>query len=432
MNKKITIPYGPTVLDFELPSENILLIGEPKKAAGCDVILQTNKALDNPVAAKPIEAVLRKGDKVAIISDDYTRPTPAHEILPCVLNRLNNAGIPDSDIVIVIAAGIHRKMTDLELEKKLGRNVCERIQVVQHRADEEDTLEFVGKTKAGTPIWLNREVVRADFRIGIGLVEAHPYAGFCGGPKIMMPGVAGQATIFHHHGHMAKSSKSWFGRTKDNPFWQELVEIAEIGKLNMVINVVINSKGEVTEVFAGAPVQAQEKAIEAFVRVYGVEVPEPADIVIASANPKYWYFDQSNVSMLNAATIVKNGGTRIIAAYCPEGLGPEIIRRLYLESFGRPWPSTEQYLQEMTEGLYNYEMADAPAIYKLLQAEEKSHMILVSEGINAADADQMRLDWTRNIQEAIDKAFKRNGPNAKIVVLPFGGMCYPFLSKSST
>lgn len=426
--RKITIPYGTEELEFELPSKNILVIGEPKKVAGCDVKQATNTALDNPINARPIKSALRKGSKVAIISDDYTRPTPVKQILPHVLKLLNEAGIPDRDIFIAIAAGIHRKMTDDELKAKLGEDAFTRIRIVQHQADREETLEFLGETKLGTPIWLNREVIQSDFRIGIGVVEAHPYAGFCGGPKIMMPGVAGEKTIFYHHGHRAISNNSWFGRIKGNPFWEELVEVSKVGKLDMVVNVVLNIDEEVINVFAGEPVGVLEEAMEAFIEVHGIEIPEPADIVIASANPKYWYYDQSNVSMLNASNIVKEDGTRIIAAHCPEGLGPEIIRRLYLESFGRPWPSPEQYLQEMMEGRYDYEKADAPAIYKLLQAEEKSHMILVTKGIEAKDADKMRLDWTRNINEAIKKALKRNGPDAKVVVLPLGGMSYPFLA----
>ena len=108
-------------------------------------------------------------------------------------------------------------------------------------------------------------------------------------------------------------------------------------------------------------------------------------------------------------------------------MGPDIIRKLYLESFGRPWPTPEQYLQEMKQGLYDYEMADAPGIYKLLQAEKKAHMILVTEGINKEDANKMRLDWTRNIQEAIDRVFSKYGNQASVLILPLGSMSYAYI-----
>ncbi|MGE5623466.1 MAG: nickel-dependent lactate racemase [Methanocella sp.] len=424
---KVTLPYGQSELTFELHAENLLTVGSPKEVPGSDVEVALNAGFDNPLGCAALEARVGKGRTVAIISDDYTRPTPVSVLLPGILARLNRAGVSDDDVVVVVAAGIHRPMTPLELEAKLGRETLDRVRVVQHRADDQESLEYLGRTSRGTPVWLNREVVRADFRIGVGMVEAHPYAGFCGGPKIMMPGVAGLETIFHHHGHIAKSPASWFGRTAGNPFWEDLVDVARLGKLDLVVDVVVNGRGEVIDVFVGDPVQAQAAAIKTFIEVYGVEIPELADIVIASANPKYWYFDQSNVSMLNSATVVRPGGTRIIAAACPEGLGPDLIRRLYLESFGRPWPTPAQYLEEMAKGLYNYEMADAPAIYKLLQAEERAHMILVTEGISGEDADLMRLDWSRRIDEALERAFRRTGRDAKVAVLPLAGMCYPYV-----
>lgn len=428
---RIVLPYGQQELAFDLPTERILAIGTPRDVPGLEADAALDASFDRPIGCAALEERVGKGHKVAIISDDYTRPTPVNVLLPGILARLNRAGVSDDDIVVVVAAGIHRPMTPAELLDKLGREALDRVRVVQHRADDRESLEYLGRTSRGTPVWLNHEVVKADFRIGVGMVEAHPYAGFCGGAKIMMPGVAGMETIFHHHGHTAKSPASWFGRTEGNPFWEDLCDVARLGKLDFVVNVVVNSRREVIEVCVGDPVEAQAKAIKTFVEVYGVELPEQADIVIASANPKYWYFDQSNVAMLNSATVVKPGGTRIVAAACPEGLGPDLIRRLYVESFGRPWPAPAEYLEEMTKGQYNYEMADAPAIYKLLQAEEHAHMILVTEGISQDDANLMRLDWTRSMEEALERASQRSGPGAKIAVLPLAGMCYPYVKDSS-
>jgi len=426
MTRNIKIPYGSHEICFDIPSENVI-IGAPKEISSCNLRKSIKKALDNPYGCKPLEEMVEKGQKVTIITDDYTRLTPAAEILPFILERLNKAGIQNNDISIVVAAGIHREMNKKELENKLGKQVFQKIKIIKHNADDKNNLTYLGKSSRGTPIWLNKDVVNADFKIGIGLVEAHPYAGFCGGPKIMMPGVAGKETIFPHHGTLAESADSWFGKTEGNPFWEDIVEIAKIGGLNSIVDVVINGRGEVVDVFFGEAVLVQKAAIKTFTNIYGVGISEPVDIVIASGNPKYWYFDQSNVSMLSAGTVIKKGGTRIIAAYCPEGLGPDIIRKLYLESFGRSWPTPEQYLQEIKQGLYDYEMADAPAIYKLLQAEKKAHMILVTEGINTEDANKMRLDWTRNIQEAVDSAFSKYDNQASVLILPLGSMSYTYI-----
>ncbi|GAB4112307.1 MAG: nickel-dependent lactate racemase [Candidatus Caldatribacteriota bacterium] len=426
MNKKVKIPYGPKELYFELPTDNII-IGSPKNVPSCNLEKEIILALNNPLGCNRFDQLIKKEKKIAIVIDDYTRPTPTKEILTIVLKKLKDLGVNKDSIFIIIATGIHRKMTTDELERKIGNEILNMFKVIQHNADNIENLTYLGNSSRNTPIWINKEVLKADIRIGIGLVEAHPYAGFCGGPKIIMPGIAGKKTIFSHHGHLAESINSWFGRTKGNPFWEDLVEIARVGGLNSVIDVVINGEGKVCDVFFGDPVKAQEEAIKSFIEIYGVRIEQPVDIVIASGNPKYWYFDQSNVAMLNASSVVKEGGTRIIAAYCSEGLGPDIIRKLYLESFSRTWPTPEQYLKEMKEGLYNYEMADAPAIYKLLQAEKKAHMILVTEGITNQDANKMRLDWTRNIQEAVNKVFSKYGNKASVLILPLGSMSYAYI-----
>ncbi len=295
MSKKIAIPYGLEELYFEIPTNNII-IGSPKNVPSCDLENATNLAFNNPFQSEKFEQLIKERDKISLIIDDYTRPTPTKEILRIVLKRLKNMGIDNKDISIIIAAGIHRKMNEDELEKKIGNDVLNTYKVIQHDSEDTNTLAYLGDSSRNSPIWINKEVLKADIRIGIGLVEAHPYSGFCGGPKIMMPGIAGKKTIFSHHGRLAESINSWFGKTNGNPFWEDLVEIAKVGKLNAVIDVVINGKGEVCDIFFGEPVKAQEAAIKKFIDIYGVGLNNPVDIVIASANPKYWYFDQSNVA----------------------------------------------------------------------------------------------------------------------------------------
>ena len=166
-----------------------------------------------------------------------------------------------------------------------------------------------------------------------------------------------------------------------------------------------------------------------FLNVFGVQFSERVDIVIASSNPKYWYFDMSNIPMLSTSEVVKDGGVRIIAAYCPEEFGPPLTERLYEESLGRVWPTPEKYLEEMKAGKYNYEMANAPAIYKLLQAQQRSDMIIVTEGIPAEKANQLKLNWTRSIEKAIDRVFRKCGKKAKVGILPLGGMSLPYLKR---
>jgi len=427
---QIEIPYGEEKIQFEIPDKNLLLVGWPKQVSTTlNLEDKINKILDEPIGMDPIEKKADSSKKVAIICDDYTRPTPAHRILPILLERLKKAGVKAEDICIIIAAGIHRPMEKEEIQKKVGKQIVSegKIRIIQHDADDKNHLKYVGKTKFGTPLWINRAVVDSDIKIGIGSLEAHAYSGFCGGSKILLPGVAGKESIFHNHGELARSPQSWFGRTNNNPCWMDMVEAANIAGLDMVINVILDSKLEIMEAVAGNPVKAQEEGIKFFLKVFGVQFPERADIVIASANPKHWYFDMSNVPMMSTAEVVKNGGVRIIAAYCSEELGPPLTRRLYEESLSRLWPSAEVYLEEIKAGKYSYEMANAPAIYKILQAQQKSDMIIVTEGVSAEKADQLHLNWTRSMQEALKRAFKKCGEKAKVGVMPLGGTSLPYV-----
>jgi len=207
----------------------------------------------------------------------------------------------------------------------------------------------------------------------------------------------------------------------------DMVEAANMAGLDMVVNVILDSKLEIMEAVAGNPVKAQKEGIKFFLEVFGVGFPERADIVIASANPKHWYFDMSNVPMMSTAEVVKNGGVRIIAAYCSEELGPSLTKKLYEESLSRPWPAPEEYLEEIKAEKYSYEMANSPAIYKILQAQQKSDMIIVTEGVSAEKADQLHLNWTRSMQEALKRAFRKCGEKAKVGVIPLGGTSLPYV-----
>jgi len=426
---RVELPYGKGKLTFNVPKKNLLYVGEPRSVEGApDVAKEILWALRNPIKSERISEIAERGKKVVLICDDYTRATPTYQIVPAVLHELNQAGIKDADIKLLVACGIHRKMTEEELTKKYGKEVLSKVEVVQHDASDQNQLEYLGVTKRGTPVWVDKAVVKSDIKIGIGLVESHPYTGFGGGPKIVAIGAAGKKTIYYNHLHLAQSPEAWYGKTDSNPCWLDLLEVARIAGLDMVINVVMNANLEVVKAYAGEPAAAQREAIKLFLDVYGREFPERADVVITSANPKDMYFDQCNIAMLNASNIVKDGGVRIVAGYCSEGLGPPNIRKLYLDSLARPWPTPEEYMQEAMEGKHE-DLADVPAIYKWLKLYQKSDLIFVTEGLSEEDANSLRIDWTRSMEEAVQKALKRYGEDAKISVLPWGGMALPYLKE---
>jgi len=371
--------------------------------------------------------MVKPKNRVTLICDDYARPTPSSRILPPLLDELNKLGVEDEHITLFVAKGIHRIMTRNDMADKFGLEVLDRIRTVHNEAEDDSKYRYLGTTSRGTPIWIHKTVADADVRIGVGVVEAHPYAGYGGGPKILV-GAASRKTIYANHMNLATSLDAQAGRTNGNPCWMDWVEISSKVRLDAVIDVVLDSKMQVAKAVFGEPITAQKEAINSFMSAYGVRFPERADIVITSANPKYFYLDQCTVAILNSANILKQGGTLIVAAYCNEKLGPDHIARLYRDSMMRPWPTPEDYRKEIAEGRHE-DLADAPAIYKLFMLSSESDLILVSEGLTQREISDLGLKFAADMQDAVDKALKEQGENAKIGVLPLGGMCLPYISQ---
>ena len=168
----INLPYGEKFLSFELPKKNLLGVLIPKETPGAsskeEIRKKVVEALNNPIGTKKLPELTKKGDKVVIVADDITRPTPTDKLIPPLLDELNKAGIPDEDITIVVALGTHRYMTDEEMELKFGREVLERVEVINHEWKDPRNLVYVGSSSKGTPIIVNKIVYEADFKIGVG------------------------------------------------------------------------------------------------------------------------------------------------------------------------------------------------------------------------------------------------------------------------
>jgi nickel-dependent lactate racemase len=425
----VTIPFGPEEIHFQVPRRNILGISSSLEAvAVSDLSQEINTAIRRPIGVDLVSIVSR-ASKVTLLCDDYTRPTPSHQILPILLDELNRLGVRDESITIFVAKGTHRKMTEQEMRDKYG-NVLNRIEILHNDAEDESEYRDLGFSSRGVPILVHKAVADADVRLGVGCVEAHPYAGFGGGPKIII-GALAKKSIHANHSCLAMSSHSWVGITEGNPCWMDLAEISKRAKLNAVLNVILASNMQIARAFFGEPVATQYEAIRTFKEIYGAPFPERADIVIASANPKYFYFDLAIVAILHSANIVKRGGTRIIAGYCNEGLGPEEIAQLYSDSLKRDWPSPEKYRQEIEEDRYP-DLTNAPAIYKFLKLHEESDLIFISKGLSNDALTDLRLISATSIQDALDKTLEKYGGVAKVAVLPLGGMSYPYVGQEDT
>ena len=294
-----------------------------------------------PIASQPLQKVVRKGDKVAVIVSDVTRLVRTAEFLPVIISEINAAGVPDEDITIIVATGTHRAHTHDEDIAVCGKDIVKRIKIHQHDSRNNEELTDLGVTSFGTPILIDSYVAEADKVIITGAVSLHPMAGFGGGRKAVMPGVSGHATIMHNHA-IALAPKVGDGCNplcetgilEGNPLHEDMVEVTKKLDPAFLVNMVFTPEGKLHEVVAGHWYKAWEKGCKDLVAMAGVPIKELADVVFASAggSPKDMNLYQSCKAHMNAVFAVKKGGIMILTLECPDIKEPTIFTDWFSKS----------------------------------------------------------------------------------------------------
>lgn len=421
----VRLPYGKEEVQFDVPKERISAILLPREVSGApDAYATVRQALQNPVENSGLSSRVKRGP-VTIITDDFTRPTPAGVICQAVVHQLIEHGIEESQVTILAAGGLHRPMTQSEMRTKFGDELMKRIQIKAHDAWNERELEYLGQTSRGTPVWINRSVVNASLRVTVGMITAHFVAGYGSGPKTIMPGASGWKTIFHNHGVVSVSPDAKMGLTNGNPCWEDMVEVTSLLGPTLAVDVVLNTRDEIVAAFHGPPVSAQRAGFRLYNSIYGFHLKEKADIVVASANPMHSYLDQTLKSIIHASMLTRDGGTRIVASPCEELLGPENLRELYYSSLHPRWPNVQEYGEMMRSGRI-HDIADAVGILKFLESNQ-ARLVVVSSPSFDDDLERLGFEHTKNVQAALDEAMIRHGAEAKVLIMPYGGVTHPIL-----
>ncbi len=319
---KIRLAYGKSSLPVELPDGVQVDILEPKFSPGLpDQADAVRAALASPVDARPLREVVGPGDRVGLVFSDITRPTPYDVILPALFAELEH--VPAKNFVLFNATGTHRANTDDELDRMLGPGVVGRYRIVQNDCNDGASHRSVGTTRGGNDVWIHREFLDCDVKIPTGFIEPHFFAGFSGGGKAIMPGLALLQTIQRNHdaGHMDDPNARW-GILHGNPLWEEIREAAGFADPTFLLNVALNRRKEVTAVFAGDFDRAHAVGCE-YVREHAMAgVDERYDLVITSNSgyPLDLNMYQAVKGMSAASQIVKEGGHIIVAAECWDGV----------------------------------------------------------------------------------------------------------------
>lgn len=333
MLKTFSLGFGDTEITVNLPKERVINIVEGKEAAPVtDVEAAVKAALNHPIGTPPLKDVVQQGDKVVIIASDITRKWVRHDLfLPTLLNELNAAGIPDANISLVVALGAHRHHTAEENILTFGKQVVERIAIVQSHAPETDEFIYIGKTSRGNEVSINKHVVNADKVIMTGGIVHHLMAGFGGGRKSIVPGVAAYSTIqanhslcLHNEIGQGVSQECIAGKLENNPMHEDLVEMAELLSPAFLLNAVFTPSGEFATFVAGHWYEAWMEGCRLAQEIFGVAIHSKTDMVIASAGgfPKDINLYQGSKSIGNAFMAAKPDGVIILLLECRDIMEP--------------------------------------------------------------------------------------------------------------
>jgi nickel-dependent lactate racemase len=423
---EVKIPYAGELVDIELPvpKRQLTVLKSEDPSPDRDMEGLVEKALRNPIGKAPLGTMVRKGDRIAILFDDWTRPTPVFSIMPVVLAQLKRSGIQDDDIILICANGTHapEHMNHERMAEKLGKAIFENFRVISHDAYDEGTLLFLGETKClKTPLFVNKVVMEKDIRIAIGRIAPHGEVGYSGGAKMIMPGVSSIWSVMHHH------SGSYPRRgVLANPLRRDIDECGRMARLDFIVNVVSNSKEEVVRVFAGDPVLSFREGVSYGDReVWGSQVERTADIVLVSPGlHKDSYFIPSMRVLGVALRCLKRGGTVIVASSCHGGWSePSFLERGWhptRDLLEYDYPSLLRLVASRTwHEPHRQFQALVYYVHHIARTCFRNHVILAgSKGFSKDDARKLQIQVEGTLQNGVNAALERQGKKARIIVIP--------------
>jgi lactate racemase len=424
----IHLPYGETGLSVSLDDAwDVTVITPVFTPALPDPLAALRDALRHPVASRPLAEVVPPGATVGIIINDITRATPTPLLIQAILNEL--PGVPDRAITLFNATGTHRPNTPAELRAMLGDAFCERFRIVQNEARNPASQTYLGETRRGHPLWINTELLHCDMRILTGFIEPHFFAGFSGGGKAIMPGMAGMATVLANHGaEMIADPKATWGITTGNPIAEEVAEAARRVGADFLLNVVMNSEKRITGVFAGSLEEAHRQGCDYARQTAMAGVAAPFDIVLTtnSGYPLDQNLYQTVKGISAAAQIVRPGGAILIASECRDGIPDYGEYGAMLKEAGSSARVLEQVLAP------GYSRPDQWEAQVQVQIQSRAQVHIYSHRLTHAQIEAALFIPADSVEAALKLLASQYGPHARIAVLPEGPQTIPYIAAKSS
>ena len=415
----IQLAYGHRQVEFSLPTVNLQGIIHPQVVSeNSDEDGLLSAAMAHPIGTPRLRDLLRKENKVAIITSDLTRPCPSEKLLPYIAAELDAADIPDQNVFIVLGLGLHRPMTEAEIRQVVSPELIRRYRVLNH--DPNDTIHL-GFTSRGTPVELFRPLVEnADFRICLGNIEFHYFAGFSGGAKAILPGCASRSAVTANHSMMVLP-ESTAGRITGNPLREDIDEAVAMLGVDFILNVVVDENHQICGAFAGEVTAAHRKGCEMIAARGTVEISQKADITVVGTGgfPKDINFYQAHKALEGAKDFVRNGGILILVAECSEGIGNQTFES-WLLSGQSPKQIIDRIRREFVLGGHK-----AAAIAAIRQ---RAKIFIVSD-LPAEIVHTSGLFPFSTPQQALEAAFQQLGNDSRVLVIPQAVSVIPNFSK---
>ncbi len=414
---KISVPYGKGKLSAEVP--NLIATMEPTYVKPLDnpreILVEK---LEKPIGTSPLRSLANSKKDAVIVINDITRPCHSEILIPGIVKVLNEAGIKDDKIKLLVATGNHRGNTKEELEGMLGSEIVRRIKIYNHSDLDEENLEYIGTTRQKIPVYINKLFINASLKILTGIVSPHHSAGFGGGRKSVLPGISGIDTIRPHHSFPIRPFEPSMGWIDGNPMHEASLEAARMAGVDFIVNVVNNINEEIADIFAGELDKAHRKGVDLCNKIHRAKVPEKADVVITSPGgfPRDFDLHQSQKAVVPAEMCCKKGGIIILASESRDGIGKfggwlkdaknpkEVIERFKKEGFTP---------ESSSKALY---YARALNDFKLM---------IITDGIPEEELKEMFFVPVKNLQQAIDDSVKLVGEQAKFIFIPHGSDIIP-------
>ena len=380
------------------------------------------EACQNPIDSPPLREVVGPDDRVVIVTSDKTRPVPNRLLIPWILEEIP---VPDEQVSVLIGNGSHGANTPDEIAEMFGEAVAKRVDIRNHDAFDALRNQCVGKIGDGTEVWVDRVYLEADKRIVVGFIEPHFFAGFSGGAKGIVPGVAGIDTILSlHRADLIAHPKSTWGELEGNPIQREIAEAVALVPPDFMVNVTLNSEKEITEFFVGDYQEAHRQGCASVKASAMVPVSERVPIVVTSNGgyPLDLNLYQTVKGISAAARIAEEGGTILVASECSDGV-PDHGNFAALMQKGTSPKEVLRWIHAQDRTVQDQWQAQI-----LAGILERVEVILYS-GLPHEEVEGCKLGSTDDLEACLDSRLA-HAANPSVAVLPYGPLTIPYLEEN--